>query len=197
MEMLENMKFNDHFKEIPVLESKRLILRPFGYDDIEPYMAFFTDRKVQQYLGSILIPKSREDAQRWIDNLNGRCLKSKLVFTWCIEWKDSGEVIGRCDLGGFIRKSMAEISYYLSRAMWNQGIMTEALKLVLDFGFQDLNLHRIQACVLPQNIASLHLLEKLGFQQEGLLRQYDYGNEFHDVLMLSILANPMQNDEIA
>ncbi len=187
------MKFTDYFKDIPVLESDRLLLRPFGYDDIEPYLTFFTDREVQRYLGSVLIPKDREDAKRWIDNLNGRCLKSKLVFTWCIEWKRSGEIIGRCDLGGFVRKSMAEVSYYLSRGMWNQGIMTEAMQLVLDFGFRDLHLHRIQACVLPDNVASLRLLEKLGFQREGLLRQYDYGKEFHDVIMLSILSASEQD----
>ncbi len=183
------MKFNDYFKDIPVLESDRLLLRPFGYDDIDQYLAFFTDREVQRYLGSVLVPKDREDAKRWIDNLNGRCLKSKLVFTWCIEWKRSNEIIGRCDLGGFVRKSMAEVSYYLSREMWNKGVMTEAMKMVLDFGFRNLNLHRIQACVLPDNAASLRLLEKLGFQREGLLRQYDYGKEFHDVVILSILDN--------
>ncbi len=83
---------------------------------------------------------------------------------------------------------MAEVSYYLSPDMWKKGIITEALKLVLSFGFEDLKLNRIQACVLPENAASLRVLEKNGFRREGLLRQYDYGKEFHDVLMYSIIA---------
>jgi ribosomal-protein-alanine N-acetyltransferase len=152
-------------------------------------MTFFTDPEVQQYLGHILIPKDEADAKRWIDNLNGRCLKARLVFTWCVEEKATGAVIGRCDLGGFVRKSMAETSYYLSREYWHRGMMTEALMAVISFGFESLGLHRVQAYVRPENTASLRLLAKVGFCEEGRLRQYDFGNEFHDVVMLSMLAD--------
>lgn len=183
------MEFNDYFKKIPVIETKRLILRPFEYDDIEEYLLFFTDTDVQKYLGKILIPKDLEDASRWVNNMNGKCLKSKLVLTWCVEHKERQKVIGRCDLGGFVRKSMADISYYLSKEFWNQGIASEAVDAVVKFGFENLGLHRIQATVLPDNIYSIKLLKRIGFAEEGLLRKYDYGKEFHDTLMLSILKD--------
>ena len=183
------MGFNDYFVQVPIIETERLILRPFCYEDIYEYLSFFDDPEVQKYLGGILIPKDYEDAKRWINNMNGRCLKSKLVITWCIEFKENNKVIGRCDLGGFVRKSMADIAYYLSKEYWNMGLMGEAVKAVVDFGFTNLMLHRIQATVLPENIYSLKILKKVGFTEEGLLRMYDYGKEFKDTIMLSIITS--------
>jgi ribosomal-protein-alanine N-acetyltransferase len=183
------MAFQDYFTQVPVLETERLILRPFSYDDINDYLSFFSDCEVQKYLGGILIPKDYEDAKRWVDNMNGRCLKTKLVITWCIELKATGKVIGRCDLGGFVRKSMADVSYYLSKDYWHMGLAKEAVKSVVDFSFEKLMLHRIQATVLPDNTYSIKLLKSLGFREEGLLRMYDFGKEFKDTIMLSALAS--------
>lgn len=187
--IMDNKHFNDLFQVVPVLETERLVLRPFRHSDIDEYLAFFTTDAVQKYLGGILIPKDMDDAKRWIDNINGRCLKARLVFTWCIQMKADNAIVGRCDLGGFLKKSMAEVSYYLTSDRWHQGIMREALQAVLLFGFGSLKLRRIQALVLPDNKASIALLQRLGFTTEGLLRQYDYGKGFSDVLMHSILAN--------
>jgi ribosomal-protein-alanine N-acetyltransferase len=183
------MTFQDYFIRVPTLETERLILRPFCYEDINDYLSFFSDNEVQKYLGGIPVPKDYEDAKRWVDNMNGRCLKTKLVITWCIELKGTNKVIGRCDLGGFVRKSMADIAYYLSKDYWHMGLAGEAVKAVVEFGFERLMLHRIQATVLPQNIYSIQLLKKLGFLEEGLLRKYDFGKEFHDTVMLSALAS--------
>jgi ribosomal-protein-alanine N-acetyltransferase len=104
------MTFNDFFKSIPILETGRLVLRGFTYDDIDRYLEFFSDPDVQEYLGELPIPKDIKSARQWVDNMNGRCLASKLVITWCIELKSKKEVIGRIDLGGFVRKSMADIA---------------------------------------------------------------------------------------
>lgn len=181
------MGFNDFFKTIPVLETERLILRGFTYDDIDQYLKFFSDPDVQKYLGELPVPKDLKSARQWVDNMNGRCLKSKLVITWCIELKSQKAVVGRIDLGGFVRKSMADIAYYLSKEYWNKGIMSEAAKEVVTFGFEQLGLHRIQTTVLPENIYSLKILKKLGFTEEGLLRKFDHGRIFADTLMLSML----------
>ncbi|MEF3695056.1 MAG: GNAT family protein [Candidatus Cloacimonadota bacterium] len=184
---MHNKDYNSLFRDVPGLETQRLILRPFRYSDIDEYIRFFRTEEVQQHLGGVLIPKDEADAKRWIDNLNGRCLRSKLVFTWAVEFKQDKRIIGRCDLGGFVKKSMAEISYYLSSEMWHKGIMQEAMAAVLSFAFKDLKLHRVQALVLPDNTASARLLQNLGFTHEGLLRKYDYGKGFSDVQMFSIL----------
>lgn len=187
------MNFNDHFKQFPILETKRLILRNFKYEDITDYLNFFKDEALQKYLGGILIPKDYDDAKRWVDNMNGRCFKGKLVITWGIESKVDHQVIGRLDLGGFVRKSMAEISCYLAKEYWGKGFMAEANNAVLKYGFLELGLHRIQAAILPENERSRKLIHKLGFKQEGLLRKYAYGKEFSDVVMYSILKEEYLN----
>jgi ribosomal-protein-alanine N-acetyltransferase len=68
--------------------------------------------------------------------------------------------------------------------------MTEALTAVLNFGFKRLDLNRIEALVKPDNDASLGLLRKLGFREEGLLRQYGYWHgRYHDLAIYSILKS--------
>ena len=135
------MGFNDIFRQFPILETERILLRPFRYEDINNYLSFFSSPEVQKYLGNLPIPKDQKAAKQWVDNMNGRYFKSKLVITWCIELKESHEAIGRIDIGGFVMKSMGDIAYYLSPQYWNKGIMTEAAKVVISFGFEQLELH--------------------------------------------------------
>lgn len=182
------MKYADHFKTIPVLETDRLLLRAFTREDMPAYLPIAADPDVLRYTGDGLQKFPDEDSiTRWLNNINGRVLKSKLAFTWCIEEKASGKVIGRIDLGGFDRRSMAELSYHLAKESWNQGFATEATRAVVEYGMKELLLHRIQAFVMPANIGSLRVLEKAGFAQEGLLHKYHFGNEFHDATVLAIV----------
>ena len=121
------MSFGDYFKEIPRLETERLILRAFTREDMGAYLAIIRDADVQRYLGGgVPVFGGEPHITNWLANVNGRLLKSKTVFTWCIEQKADSTVIGRIDLGGFIRKSMADIAYYLSPAAWGRGMATEA-----------------------------------------------------------------------
>ena len=64
-----------------------------------------------------------------------------------------------------------EVGYSLSRAHWNQGYMTEALNAVIDFGFEELHLHRIEAHFIQGNDASRHLMERVGMTFEGFARE--------------------------
>lgn len=180
------MKFNDYFTAIPRLETDRLILRAFDYEDISTYLDIIQNPQVQQYLGGGVNLFSEEPhISNWLNNVNGRLLKSKTVLTWCIELKDKKKVIGRIDLGGFVKKTMADIAYYFSPEYWRMGLATEAVKEVTRFGFNELKLHRIQATVMPDNTPSLKVLEKAGFVEEGVLKKYMFGREFHDTIMLA------------
>jgi ribosomal-protein-alanine N-acetyltransferase len=104
--------------------------------------------------------------------------------------KEDGVVIGSCGFYGthpwHLRGS---IGYELARPFWRQGIMSEALTAILTLGFGEMGLNRIDAVVLPENLASIRLLEKLGFCNEGLLREYEnWGSKgFVDLCMLSLL----------
>lgn len=180
------MGFNDYFDTIPQLETDRLILRSFCREDMNAYLEIIHDPRVQQFLGGgVSLFDKEPHISNWLNNINGRFLKSKTVLTWCVEYKGEKRVIGRIDLGGFVKKTMAEVSYYFSPEYWGMGLATEAVKEAARFGFDELKLHRIQAAVMPDNISSLKVLEKAGFVEEGILKKYQFGKEFHDTVMLA------------
>jgi ribosomal-protein-alanine N-acetyltransferase len=175
------------FKNIPVIETERLTLRAFSLDDIPAYRKEFEKEAVQRYLGGVLIVKDdTKSAQNWLRNINDRLLKQKLVFTWLITQKeDVSESIGRIDLGGFTNKKVGEVSYYIWEKYWGHGFAGEALRRVVEFGFNDLKLERIQAIVDVRNTASEKVLVKAGFEKEGMLRKYPLGRGIADVYMFA------------
>ncbi len=82
----------------------------------------------------------------------------------------------------------AEIGYELDPFYWKQGITTEAVKVVLRYSFEELQLFRVGAVTYPQNEVSMRLLKRLSFKEEGLLRGYLYqNNQSHDAVIFSLL----------
>lgn len=91
------------------------------------------------------------------------------------------------------RSFRAEIGYDLSPQYQGRGLMTEALHAMLEHGFDVLKLHRIEAFIYVENMPSMRLLERLGFRQEGTLRDYFYLNgSFHDHTLWSLLRSEWQ-----
>lgn len=180
---------SEKFSHVPVLNTERLILRAFSLADIPSYRKEFVNESVQKYLGGVLILKNDEkDAQNWLGNINDRLVKKKIVFTWLMVHRARvTESIGRIDLGGFTNGKVGEVSYYVWEKYWGNGFAVEALKSVVAFGFEYLNLERIQAIVDIRNISSEKVLMKAGFEKEGLLRKYPLGKSIADVYMYAII----------
>ena len=99
------------------------------------------------------------------------------------------ELLGTCGFNLWVQNSArAVLGFDLARANWRQGIMSEALGLLLDYGFQQMELNRVEAVVFRDNDASCRLLAKLGFAREGLLREYEYlHGRLQDMYMYSLL----------
>ena len=175
------------FTKVPVIFTERLTLRAFSMDDIQSYRKEFNKEVIQRYLGGVLILKDDpKDAQNWLRNINNRLLKKPLVFTWLITKKENEvESVGRIDLGGFTNREVGEVSYYIWEKYWGQGFAAEALQSVVEFGFNDLGLERIQAVLDVRNHASERVLVKTGFEKEGLLRKYPLGKSIADVYMFA------------
>jgi ribosomal-protein-alanine N-acetyltransferase len=106
-------------------------------------------------------------------------------------WRQSGRVIGTIGFMWWNRDNRsAEVGYSLSRAFWNRGIMTEALSAVLGFGFERMNLHRIEAQHAVGNDASGRVMEKCGMAREGVLRgRLFYRSAFVDVTLYAMLED--------
>ncbi|MCA1292612.1 GNAT family N-acetyltransferase [Paenibacillus sp. alder61] len=174
--------------EIPVLESERLRLRRMEREDGPALHKFWSDPEVVRYMN---IPPfaSIEDTHQMIDLLNGLA-ESEDAMRWAIELKETGQVIGSCgfntwELAGAFR---GEIGYDLGQEFWGSGYMSETLRTVIRYGYETMGLNRIEALVDPRNEASRKLLAALGFQEEGLLREYQKTEEgFVDLIMYSLL----------
>ncbi|UVI32307.1 GNAT family N-acetyltransferase [Paenibacillus spongiae] len=110
---------------------------------------------------------------------------------WGIVYKETNMLIGTC---GWVYLNethrRAEIGYALARKHWNRGIITEAVKQVLHLGFHELNLNRIEARCIAENIGSERVMEKVGMQYEGLLREQMFvKGRYVNVKLYSILKN--------
>lgn len=188
------MSFEHAFAQFPALETERLILRQLQSDDASDLYAYYSDPDVYQYL-DWHGPDSVEDAaERVISNWSHWYAEQRII-RWGIVLKATQRLIGTVFFCDFVGESRADIGYELAKASWNQGIMTEALRAVLAFGFETMRLHRIQAIVNPENTASIKVLKKAGFVEEGVLRTYEYHHvrrDFNDVAMLALLQRDYQ-----
>ena len=177
----------------PIIETERLRLRNVTSEDAKDMFTYLSDQEVVQHMG--LEPyKSVEDVLEEIDWYKSIWEKGTGI-RWCITLKNEDTVIGSC---GFLNRQpkhyKSEIGYELSRKYWGQGIAGEALEAVLAYGFQHLNLERIEALIEPLNISSQKLVEKHGFLREGLLRHHEYTcGKFDDLYMYSILKGDFKD----
>lgn len=178
--------------ELPSLETERLLLRPLGMGDLEFVFRHFSDPDVNRYLLDEEPLTTREQAQAIIDfySLPGR----KSYNRWVLVRKMDAHPVGTCGYHQWqTTHHRAEIGYDLEKASWKQGIMTEALRVILSYGFEQMELNRVEALVYVENDASIRLLERLGFQKEGVLRQYfRRGNIYYDHWLLSLLKADWQ-----
>lgn len=110
---------------------------------------------------------------------------------WGIIVKETGAFIGTVGLNNLNLKSKkAEIGFELHPSYWNKGYVSEAVKEVLAYCFGQLGLFRLGAVTFPENGASIALLQKLGFEKEGMLRGYLYQDDCsHDAFIFSLLAD--------
>ncbi|WP_153396974.1 GNAT family N-acetyltransferase [Chryseobacterium vaccae] len=155
----------------PVLETERLILRQLTPDDAEDLFEYFSLNEVMEYYD--LAPfKTIEDAQNIITHFNGEFEKGK-GFRWALELKSEKRVIGTCGYHNWHKEHYkAEIGYELNPKFWRNSYMKEAVLPILTFGFETLQLHRVDAFIDPANIASEKLLKSLNFKEEGFLRDF-------------------------
>ena len=175
-------------RDFPQLETARPILREMTLGDVEFYFHHFNNEKVVE--GSCFPgPKTLEAAKEELEGYCIRPFKENRGIRWGIARKGNEELIGTCGYYDWNRTSRrAEIGYDLEPAHWGEGIMTEALRAVLRYGFDEMELNRIQAIIDSENVRSIKLVERLGLKKEGVLRQNSYfRGQFRDEVCLSLL----------
>ncbi|WP_191567355.1 GNAT family N-acetyltransferase [Metabacillus idriensis] len=179
----------------PLIETDRLVLRQVTKEDAEDILKYLSDKNVMKHYGMEPF-KSLDDALDeifWYQSI----FEKNTGIRWGITLKGQERVIGSC---GFLnidpQHYRSEIGFELSKDFWGQGIASEAFEVVIKYGFEQLNLQRIQALIEPPNISSKKLVERKGFIKEGLLRNYEFTcGKFDDLFMYSLLKQDFDNQQ--
>ncbi len=181
------------FTHFPTLETERLILRKIQAEDVNALLKLFGNPEVVKFIEMQPI-KSLEQANEWLRWMGG-VFAAKDGLRWGITLKD-GTFIGSAGLHRWNREGhYAEIGCDVAHHYWGNGYGQEAMHMVLNFGWDYMNLNRIEAQVVKGNARSVHVMEKLGFKHEGTLRQRLLkGGKFYDLHTFGILRCEDQGD---
>ncbi|MES2462896.1 MAG: GNAT family protein [Armatimonadota bacterium] len=176
------------FSTFPLLRTKRLLLREITFRDTEAIFRIRGDYEVTRHnIGAAY--ESSADARRLIEQMRKR-YREKTEVRWGITLLGGdNSVVGMCGYNHWHRiDQRGSIGYDLARAYWGKGVMREAAQAITDFGFERMDLNRLEADVGAGNAASIKLLKALGFQHEGTQRDYYYEeDEFHDLHLYGLL----------
>ncbi|QNM98622.1 GNAT family N-acetyltransferase [Chitinimonas koreensis] len=173
----------------PTLETPRLLLRELGHADADALLSIHGDAETMRWFGADPIA-TREQALQLVEMFAGWRRQPNPGTRWGLVRKSDRRLIGSAGLFKWNRSwRNAALGYELARDCQGQGLMSEALRAVLGYGFGEMRLHRVQAEIHPDNAASRRLAERLGFRQEGLLRDSGYwGGRYHDLVCYGLLA---------
>jgi ribosomal-protein-alanine N-acetyltransferase len=185
------------FAEFPSLETDRLILREPGIPDAADVFVFRSDPIEQRFNSEAITDISQ--AEELITLYQAKFVRGGAIL-WGVTLKGADTVIGliNLELGlGRVHHNRGELGYDLARAYWGKGIGSEAVREVVRFGFESLNLNRIEAETIEDNLESRRLLDKLGFVCEGIRRGYsleDDGN-YHGSAVYGLLRTEFRSEE--
>lgn len=173
----------------PVLETERLVLREITLDDAEFWMRNFSDPDVVE-LTAYEPPRDLETAKAEITQFCIRPFQEGTGIRWGITFRGSPGLIGTLGYHQWIREGAhrARMGYDLLREHRRKGIMAEAMRAALAYGFTTMGLHRVEVLTDPVNTASIRLAEGLGFHRDGTLRENTYfRGRFIDDVVFSLL----------
>jgi RimJ/RimL family protein N-acetyltransferase len=173
-----------------ILRTDRLTLRPYSDRDFEAVHSYGCDPAVSRYM--LWGPNNEEDTREFLRIAQeGANEEPRTKYDFAVELNSEGRMIGGC--GIYLKGNtgrVAELGYVLHPAYHRRGIMPEGVRALIGFGFDSLGLHRIFARCHPENRPSSRVMEKVGMQYEGRLRDSEWvKGEWWDFLYYSILKH--------
>jgi ribosomal-protein-alanine N-acetyltransferase len=179
----------------PTLQTERLLLRELSPADAPALFAIHGDAQAMRWFGSDPL-QSLAEAERLVEVFAGWRRLPNPGTRWGLERRADGVLVGTCGLFNWNRVwQRCTLGYELARGAQGKGLMREALRTVLAWGFSDagMGLNRIEAMIHPHNKPSLRVAEGLGFRREGLLREVAFwGGRHEDLEMHALLKREHQ-----
>ncbi|HEY9880868.1 MAG TPA: GNAT family N-acetyltransferase [Leptolyngbyaceae cyanobacterium] len=172
----------------PTLYTERLILRPFTLADAPTVQHLAGEREIAARTLAIPHPYPDGLAAAWI-RTHPKEFAAGAAVNFAITLIDN-TLCGAIGLGLFPENRLAELGYWIGKPYWGNGYCTEAAKAILEFGFKDLNLNRVQSTHYTDNPASGRVMQKIGMSYEGCRRQHTFKwGEFKDIKLYGILKS--------
>ena len=157
---------------MPEIETERLRLRMFTPEDFETLYALWTDREVMRFITPDGWPYSREESAEFLPRLVER-FRQHGWGQWAVVYKPEEKLIGYCGFKFLDGTQEVELLYGIAKDYWNRGLVTEAARASLRYGFEQAGLEEIVAIADPENRGSWRVMEKAGMRREGTARYYD------------------------
>ncbi len=178
-----------NFSPFPILETERLHLRRLTNDDVDGIFALRSNPKTMEFIPRPLA-KSNEDALTHIATIDSK-IESNEGINWAITLKGDTKFIGIIGLFRIeFENYRSEIGYMILPEFHGKGIGSEAIKEVVRYGFEVMQLHSIEAIIAPENYASERILQKNDFVKEAHLKENEYfDGKFLDNVIYSILKS--------
>ncbi|MFD1605731.1 GNAT family N-acetyltransferase [Flavobacterium artemisiae] len=181
------LEFN--FSPFPVIETERLLLKRITNEDVKEVFELRSNPETMKYIPRPLV-KNNEEALAHIALLDEN-INNNTGINWGITIKGDPKLLG---IIGFYRTQpenyRSEIGYMLLPEFHGKGIVPEAVKRLIEYGFKDLKLHSIEAVIAPENIASEKVLQKCGFVKEAHFKESEfYDGKFLDKVIYSLLES--------
>jgi [ribosomal protein S5]-alanine N-acetyltransferase len=154
------------------LKTERLIIRELKDEDLSEMVRLIDNINVSRLLEKVVNPYTEEDGKWFVNHCKEEAKKEPRVhYELAIEFE--GKFVGVISLSDVdLFQGTGSVGYWLGEDYWKQGLMTEAAREIIRFGFEDLGLRRIDIGAYVENEASNALIKKLGFQPEGVRKQY-------------------------
>lgn len=182
-------------KDFSLITTRRLVLRKPGPSDADAFYRIYSNADAMAYW-STPPHTDIETTRRVVDN-SIRGWEADDYFEFSIQRLEDDEVIGKAVLfNRHTNSRRAEVGYLLSPDHWGQGYMTEVMTALIHHAFGPMNLRRLEADIDPKNQASRALLERLGFQKEGVLKErWEINGRVTDSEVYGLLARDWLNRE--
>lgn len=185
-------------KEFPLLETERLRLRELKAGDVADLLAVYSNPEITRFC-EVPTLSSAAQAQVLLEGFRNEFTR-EVGVRWAITQKGTSRLVGLCGVGWYGHNHSALLSYDLHQDFWNRGLMTEAVRAVVRYTFEDVGMNRLTATTVLDNPRSARVLRRNGFQEEGILRDWAFWKgEFKDLRCFSLLrreATPVLESEL-
>lgn len=186
------MIFQTKHKGTKQLSSVRLTLRPFAPQDAESCLRnWAADEEIYRYLSAQ--PQTADEVREWLSSAD-EAYADPCTYYWAIEETHSGEVVGELFVDNFGTSSRrCEMDWKIGTAFQGNGYAAEAARAAIEYLIREVGFHRIEAKCCTENTASERVMQKLGMNKEGKLRERFYSKDgrWYDSVEYSLLAHDL------